>query len=644
MNRPPDIPRVLSVDLAREPDFSIGAMRVCPSQRQILAAGHQETIQPRVMQVLVAFARADGVVLSRENLIESCWDGITVGDDAINRCIAKVRQIADFGGGPHFEIETIPRVGYRLKPAAAECSQQREMTPLHPPILESVPRPAASSPVPPSRFRPPLIAGVTAAAAIAIAVVTGRSLWPAPADTIVAVEAAGPASADFAAGIAEDLARLANTTVGLSFTEGQEVRNGDFLLKVSTRQSRHETLADAALLRDRSSDLLWTSSFASSDPTTLRQQLGNAAFRMIACVARTSSDLRHATPTSLRLLFPACERLDDRLDFPEEPDIRSWSGVVDADPHNGAALAVLALLEAERATFNENPGPLRSAALRHLKAARSINPRLGTAYAAESLLLPAWRYRERLELIDRGLAVDPDCAVLHDIKTRALQSVGMMEQAVASAHRAVELEPSSAAHRQNLISALAYGGYTENAEAELEKAERIWPDAETIHDVRFRFDLRFGDAARLIRKIDRGNAIPNASTGWQHSIGRPFLLARAMPTRENIASAVKASLEFARLGKPLVALQNLVALGRLDLAFGLLTKARTINELRNGEPDTFFRVNMRPFQLDPRFMTLADRLGLVAYWQSSQQWPDFCWSKDILYCKAEARRLRPNHA
>src|SRR6185312_14661847 len=84
MNRPLDLP-LISIDLAREADFSIGALRVQPSHRQVSANGHQETIQPRVMQVLVALAHAKGAVLSRDRLVETCWDGLTVGDDAINR-------------------------------------------------------------------------------------------------------------------------------------------------------------------------------------------------------------------------------------------------------------------------------------------------------------------------------------------------------------------------------------------------------------------------------------------------------------------------------------------------------------------------------------------------------------------------------
>ena len=45
------------------------------------------------MQVLVALARRRGQVVSRDQLIETCWAGRVVGEDAINRCIAKVRRL-----------------------------------------------------------------------------------------------------------------------------------------------------------------------------------------------------------------------------------------------------------------------------------------------------------------------------------------------------------------------------------------------------------------------------------------------------------------------------------------------------------------------------------------------------------------------
>ena len=65
------------------------------------------------MQVLLAFVDARGAVLTRDDLIRSCWSGAVVGDDAVNRTVAEIRRIARTTQSG-FGIETIPRVGYRL--------------------------------------------------------------------------------------------------------------------------------------------------------------------------------------------------------------------------------------------------------------------------------------------------------------------------------------------------------------------------------------------------------------------------------------------------------------------------------------------------------------------------------------------------
>jgi formylglycine-generating enzyme required for sulfatase activity/DNA-binding winged helix-turn-helix (wHTH) protein/dienelactone hydrolase len=105
------------VDLAREPDFALGSLRVQPSSREVVSAAQREVVEPRVMQVLVALARRRGQVVSRDQLIETCWAGRVVGEDAINRCIAKVRRLGEAHGA--FSLETIARVGHRLTEQAA---------------------------------------------------------------------------------------------------------------------------------------------------------------------------------------------------------------------------------------------------------------------------------------------------------------------------------------------------------------------------------------------------------------------------------------------------------------------------------------------------------------------------------------------
>ncbi|HEX3430529.1 MAG TPA: winged helix-turn-helix domain-containing protein [Rhizomicrobium sp.] len=114
-----------AISLAEEEDFSLGPLRVCPSARQVSVGERREIVEPRVMQVLVVLARAAGAVVSREHLVERCWGGRIVGDDAVNNAIVKVRALAGLSEKPAFEIETIPRVGYRLRAAAKATTETK---------------------------------------------------------------------------------------------------------------------------------------------------------------------------------------------------------------------------------------------------------------------------------------------------------------------------------------------------------------------------------------------------------------------------------------------------------------------------------------------------------------------------------------
>ena len=103
------------IDLATATPFRIGALCVEPALRQVsTTATDAETLEPRVMLVLVALARAEGGIVSRDQLIEQCWDSRIVGDDSINRVISRLRKLAGVHGDALFSIETISKVGYRL--------------------------------------------------------------------------------------------------------------------------------------------------------------------------------------------------------------------------------------------------------------------------------------------------------------------------------------------------------------------------------------------------------------------------------------------------------------------------------------------------------------------------------------------------
>jgi Tol biopolymer transport system component/DNA-binding winged helix-turn-helix (wHTH) protein len=218
MNRPNEMRAVfVPVDLARESDFSLGPLLVRPSLRRIVRDGREEAVQPRVMRVLVALARARGGVVSREELVETCWDGIIVGDDSITHSIAKVRLIADCGGAQAFEIETIPRVGYRL----------RKTEPATPDVI---PSPPVATPVAlPSSKSWRWIGLAVAAAAIAATSVVALYPYLRPAPQWVVVESHLPFISTPAI---ERYPALSPDGTMIAYSEGPSIRNRHIALRL----------------------------------------------------------------------------------------------------------------------------------------------------------------------------------------------------------------------------------------------------------------------------------------------------------------------------------------------------------------------------------------------------------------------------
>ena len=116
------------------------------------------------MQVLVALARRRGAVVPRDELVSECWAGRVVGDDAISRCIIRLRRVAEKHGG--FAVETIPRVGYRLTENEAEAG-------VRPPPESAESLPPSSSVSSPNRHW----IAVAFAAVVVFALAAGLLWW-----------------------------------------------------------------------------------------------------------------------------------------------------------------------------------------------------------------------------------------------------------------------------------------------------------------------------------------------------------------------------------------------------------------------------------------------------------------------------------
>src|SRR5215210_8417122 len=102
-------------DLTLRPDFQIGPMLISPARRRVEGPNGDVHVEPLIMQVLLLLLDGRGRVVTRNELFDQCWGGVYVGDDSLNRAIGKVRRIGEQVVPGLFDVETIPRTGYRLR-------------------------------------------------------------------------------------------------------------------------------------------------------------------------------------------------------------------------------------------------------------------------------------------------------------------------------------------------------------------------------------------------------------------------------------------------------------------------------------------------------------------------------------------------
>jgi Tol biopolymer transport system component/DNA-binding winged helix-turn-helix (wHTH) protein len=104
------------VDLTQEPEYLIGTLRIQARACAVSVGNTELRIEPRQMQVLVALAQAAPDVVTRADLSVKAWGNSIVGEDALNRCITRLRRALLELGQPA-QIETVPKLGYRLYPS-----------------------------------------------------------------------------------------------------------------------------------------------------------------------------------------------------------------------------------------------------------------------------------------------------------------------------------------------------------------------------------------------------------------------------------------------------------------------------------------------------------------------------------------------
>jgi TolB-like protein/DNA-binding winged helix-turn-helix (wHTH) protein/Tfp pilus assembly protein PilF len=389
--------------LAREAPFDLADLHVEPALRRISRVdGATLTLEPLVMQVLVALARAGGAVVTRDELVERCWGGRIVGDDSISRVISRLRKVAAGFAQGAFAIETTARVGFRL---------------VHD---QEVPA-GAAAPASATTRRSLLVGGGLVALAAA-----GAAAWFAGGDGAPA----GPAAVQRLA-----VLPLANVSEGAGqqyFADGMTEELRDRLARLPSVDVAARTSSIAAHTQGL-------------DAKAIGRELGVGV--LIEGSVRRSGDMVRVTATLIdtQTGFPRWSQSYDRkLD-----DVFAIQGDI-AQAVTGEVLGRLGGGEAARLARSATVNPEAFDAYAKGRALFDLSADRAT-------------YRAALAAFDRAVALDPNYAAAWGQRARVLAVLanqyaaanelrGLYDAGLASARRAVALAPQSAdAH-----AALAY--------------------------------------------------------------------------------------------------------------------------------------------------------------------------------------------
>lgn len=588
------------------------------------------------------------IVLWSLSSIESAWvqDEAAFGRDHGRLLPVLIDAVEPPLGFRQFQAMSIARSARKLDALLAAVAAKLG-EPVQSPKVRQLP-----AQIPPL-WRWAMIGALVMAVLVGISVFFGdRAVGPSQTVAVTAAQGGDQRrSQDFARNIATDLGRYRAGPLGslTVFPSGRDAGDAEYRVEAGVSQSGSTLRADVSLLSRKGSQILWTTTVQGPADkfVDLRQQAVAKLGDVLACAVEVGPQSRGLAPDVLSLYLNGCGRKNDiNSSVPDQEVVSIFRQVTERAPDFAPGWANLALIEANSFPGTAPPDrpALRKAVFAHLARAKQLGPNLPVTMAAVADIYPddGTKPAHALGVLDKGLEKHPDSALLHDLRGLYLQKVGRGSEAVTATQRALSLNPLSPTIRDSYISSLAYSDRIAAAYDALKEADAIWPGSTVLEQARYRLDLRYGDpnaALRSLRQRGAGDARPvPMDTSWH-----AFLEARIEPSRANIEKAIDAFRARYRRSPGDVPgyLQALGTFGRVDEAYQAVSHELALDSLMAGT-DVLFRPHMRSVRSDPRFIALAARLGLLAYWEKTKVWPDFCREPQLPYdCRKEAAKLTP---
>ncbi len=443
------------------------------SSGELYRNGRRVALQEKPFRILVLLLERPGEVVTREELRQELWPGITVDfGEGLDTALKKLRYaLGDSAQNPTF-IETIPRRGYRFM--ATVTQEDRGSSPQAPPGVEA------------GAQRPPAVRqGTKAAVAVFILLIFGAlvgwqahlrqsssSIGSATAIHSLAVlpleNLSGDPSQDyFADGMTDELI----TTLGqlpslrvISRTSANRYKGTRKPLPEIARELKVDAVVEGSALRagsrvritaqliEASTDKhLWARSYEGDlrDILGLQSQVANAIAEEIrlkfTAQQHDSQNRRSVRPEAYEAYLKGRYFWNRRDGAGLEKAVEYYNRAVEADPGYAPPYAGLAqsyvLLAGSRATIVDNIEKGKAAAHRALE----LDPSLAEAHTALALLMfHEWNFKEAEREYKLAVSLDPNYATAHHwYGDGFLVLMGRFEEANSEMKQALAIDPVS---------------------------------------------------------------------------------------------------------------------------------------------------------------------------------------------------------
>jgi len=559
-------------------------------------------LRPKAFELLAYLSANPGRLITKEELTDVLWPGVSVTEDSLLKCLRDVR-IA-LGDAEKQIIQTVPRRGYRFEPSPEESTgivdvHRREL-----------------------RWLTFALAGI--GVAIAAVFFATANFHRSRIRTIAVLPFKSLASArepvlEF--GIADTLiARLSGartlTVRPLSSVqkyaaadplEAARSLDADAVVEGHIHRDGERVRVSVNLLRASDGQSLWANDFDGKFSDLL--QLEDAIAAGVGNALGTPVS-RARGPRNMQVYsnFMRGRYFHSQRTFEANGKaIAALELVATEDPEFAGGLAELAAARLNRAIMFSDPPESDDNFARAREAAAkalALDPNLASAISTLGGIEDwrDWNFKAAERDLRRAVELDPNLADAHQRLAGLLIATGRLEDGIREARRAVELEPAAVWHQSKLAWLLYESRRYDEALAEARKALELQPDfwaplnvSRLCYERTGRFEEAFKMEIRLYEaRADDAEAraeVPRLRSAYEHG-GYRALLAEHLSLTHG----------------PIEAAQIAAQLGDTDRAFTELEKA--FRE-RNGFL-IFLRVDPRydPIRKDPRFEALRARVGI----------------------------------